>query len=166
MLFFGLAFFMAYCVSVYIVLCYIFAGFRSIENLARAKTGTVHLIDFIALFFQFTVGFSFLKWFVFDTASDMRSQAAIAFIVLTFCCVGSFYGVAILRYASVASWQKRLTFLSIVLPVGISVAFLALPILFQSNSISHLLLRLGSLFALAYSARSIAVWVQEPPQRD
>ena len=155
-IFFLAFYFASVCGLGYIV----FSPFKVVAAAAPSKDMRFGLVDLLAIFPPFAMGYSALNRFFPDI--DWSTNRLIFFCVVAFVITGVswFYGMRLLWRMRIDSSIKRIVLLGIVMPAGFVVPAVALPVLIDVQSAGQFGYRFAVLVCIIFAMRILASWVR------
>ena len=159
MLFAGIAILEMYAISCLAVGYFVFSPLHDILRIKPEPCFKVQLTDMLAFPIFFQLAYAILNWSMPDIAWSFRLGVYVSTTFILVSTVIWIYGVRILWRLNTRSWKKRLTFLGVTMPVGVSVSGLAMPYVFICQTPHHFLARLAVLFGTALLVRLTGTWV-------
>jgi hypothetical protein len=157
---FAVIFLGAYFASICAVGYVVFSPFK--HAIARPPTHDMRftIVDLLATFLPFTLGHAALNGFYPDI--DWNTGTSTFFFVTALVITGLswFYGMRLLSRMRIDQSIKRIVLLGIVMPAGFVVPTVALPILFDVQSVYQLVYRMAIVACVVFGMRLLSLWIR------
>lgn len=155
-----LLFLLVYFGSVMAVGYAIFSPFKTIVSNAPQRGMRIHLIDILAFFISFQLGFAALNIFDPDINWDVPAVTAVTIFLFLICGLAWFYGMRLLWRMNVEKcWLKRIVLLGLVMPIGCVIPAIALPILVSIQTVYEAVRIPLVLFGVVF-IRCLGIWIR------
>ena len=138
----------------------VFSPFKGVVSMTPRKNMRFTMVDLLAIFLPFTIGYTMLKGLHPGIGWDPRQLTAFCIAALVISGVSWFYGMRLLWRMRIDDSKKRLMLLGVVMPAGFVVPAVAMPILLQSPSWVQFGCRFAAIACTVFVLRILALWIR------